>query len=395
MSKTAESVSIFQQHACCVIIPTYNNAKTLAAVIEGCKQYCADVWVINDGSTDGTRALLETIPGITVLHQPENRGKGTALRRAFHEAGERGFAYAVTIDSDGQHDPEDLWVFAQALQQEPGPVYIGARNMGQQTIPGKSKFGHKNSNFWFWVETGSKAEDTQSGYRLYPLKTVNSIRLLTWRYEFEIEVIVRAAWKDVPVKFVPVRVYYPEDRVSHFRPFRDFLRVTLLNIWLVFAAFLWFRPLLYLRRLRKKTFRQIWREYILQPGVPAWRKGLSAGIGVFCGIVPVWGLQTALAITLAVIFRLHKPLTVLASNISIPPMIPVVVYASLGMGTVLLEGKWAVTMPEQFTRAALMADMYRYVSGSIALAIVAGLLFGLLTWMLALLFSRKKTGTAG
>lgn len=249
---TAHTRDILRRHRCCVIIPTYNNEKTLPAVIEGCLTFCDDVIVADDGCTDATPAIIQQFPTVTSVQNPENKGKGVMLRTAFREAEHMGYQYAITIDADGQHDPADIPVFAAALEQEPGAIYIGARNMDQASIPGTSKFGHKNSNFWFWVETGIRAKDTQSGYRLYPLEAVNRIPLFTWKYEFEIEVIVKAAWRDIPVKFVSVRVYYPENRVSHFRPFRDFSRVALLNAWLVIAGLLWYRPVGSLRRLKKK-----------------------------------------------------------------------------------------------------------------------------------------------
>lgn len=384
------SVEIFSRYRCCVIIPTYNNERTLQSVIAGCKEYCDDVWVINDGSTDSTREILEKVTGVTVLHQPQNMGKGVALRRAFKEAADAGFAYAVSIDSDGQHEPADLVTFANALEKEPGTMFIGARNMGQHNIPGKSKFGHKNSNFWFWVETGVKAEDTQSGYRLYPLVPTNKLKLFTWRYEFEIEVIVRLAWKGVPVKFIPVHVYYPENRVTHFRPFRDFTRVAILNTFLVLAAFLWFRPLMMFRSLRKKSWQQIWRENILKPGEPAWKKSLAVGIGVFCAIIPLWGFQTALAIFLAVILRLNKPLTILASHISIPPAIPLVIYASLGMGSLVATGTWQVHLPEKFSPEIVYRDFSRYVIGAVSLAITAGIAATCITWLLIRIFRKNK-----
>lgn len=384
------STNIFKRHKCCVIIPTYNNGYTLASVINGCKKYCNDVWVINDGATDETRQILENIAGITVLHQTKNRGKGLALRRAFQKAGEAGFIYAVTIDSDGQHEPSDLVTFANALDKDPGTMFIGARNMGHHSIPGKSKFGHKNSNFWFWVETGIEAEDTQSGYRLYPLIPINKLALFTRKYEFEIEVIVRLAWMGIQVKFIPVQVYYPENRVTHFRPFRDFTRVAILNAFLVVAAFLFFRPLMIIRDLRKKSWRQVWRTYIHKPDEPTWKKSFSVGSGVFSGIVPLWGFQTGLAILISIVFKLNKPLTILSSNISVPPMIPVVIYASIGMGSLITIGKWEVKLPEQFSMDLIYQDFTKYIVGAIVLAITSGLFATFITWILIMVLRKKK-----
>jgi len=103
--------------------------------------------------------------------------------------------------------------------------------MEQEGIPRKSSFGHKFSNFWFWVETGIKLSDTQSGYRLYPLTELKKIHFFMRKFEFEIEAIVRAAWRGIPVISVPINVVYApkETRVSHFRPIRDFTRISIMN----------------------------------------------------------------------------------------------------------------------------------------------------------------------
>ena len=150
---------------------------------------------------------------------------------------------------------EDLPKFIQALDEHPTAVIIGARNMGQSSVPGKSSFGNKFSNFWFWVETGLKMQDTQSGYRLYPVRQLSSINFITRKFEFEIEVLVRAAWSGLEIIHVPVRVFYPEKgkRISHFRPFKDFSRISVLNTVLVTIAFLYIKPRDFIRSIKKKT----------------------------------------------------------------------------------------------------------------------------------------------
>jgi glycosyltransferase involved in cell wall biosynthesis len=221
----------FDDYNVCVLLPTYNNATTLGQVIEGVAQFTRHIVVVNDGSTDNTAEILAQYDFLQVVGYPQNVGKGWALRQGLQYAAEKGYEYAITIDSDGQHYPEDLPAFLDKLAETPCSVIIGARNMEQASVPGKSSFGHKFSNFWFWVETGIKAPDTQSGYRLYPVQRLRNMRFFTTKYEFEIEVIVRAAWAGIPVTFVPVKVYYApkETRVSHFRPFRDFSRVSVLK----------------------------------------------------------------------------------------------------------------------------------------------------------------------
>jgi glycosyltransferase involved in cell wall biosynthesis len=228
----------------CVIIPTYNNAATLAGVIADVLSYTRHVLVVNDGSTDGTRHILSTFPEVECLSYPRNVGKGWALRQGFTRALSLGYQYAITMDSDGQHFASDLHVFIKALETNPEALIIGARNMDQASVPGGSSFGNRFSNFWFRLETGIHCPDTQSGYRLYPIARLAKTRFVTRKYEFEIEVLVRSAWKGIPVISVPVKVYYPPaaERVTHFRPFKDFTRISLLNTVLVLVTFLYIRP---------------------------------------------------------------------------------------------------------------------------------------------------------
>lgn len=245
---------IFKRKKVCVLIPTFNNAGTIATVVKNVLAYTGQVIVVNDGSTDNTLALLEPFKEIKIVTYAVNQGKGYALRRGFEEAVASGYEYAITIDSDGQHYADDLPRFLEKLEAHPRAIIIGARNMDQASVPGKSSFGNKFSSFWFHVETGIRRNDTQSGYRLYPVKALQHLRFFTKKYEFEIEVIVRAAWSGLEVIEVPVKVFYPEKekRVSHFRPFRDFSRISVLNTVLVTIAFLYIKPRDFFRRIKKK-----------------------------------------------------------------------------------------------------------------------------------------------
>lgn len=245
----------FKQHKVCVIIPTYNNEKSLGNVLESVLKYTDDVIVVNDGSTDSTPQILQSFAKIDVVSYPKNVGKGWALRQGFKRALERGYDNAITIDSDGQHFAEDLPKFIDKLEETPGALSIGARNMEQSSVPGKSSFGNKFSNFWFWVETGLRLPDTQSGYRLYPIRRMEQMHFYTRKFEFEIEVIVRSSWRGIPVNFVPVKVFYAprESRVSHFRPFKDFSRISVLNTVLVTVALLYVKPRDFFRSAKKKT----------------------------------------------------------------------------------------------------------------------------------------------
>lgn len=235
----------------CILIPTYNNSKTLTSVIDRSLAVCADVIVVNDGSTDGTSGLLSAYGSrLDVVSYDRNKGKGYALKCGLRRARERGFRYAVTLDSDGQHYPEDASLLldeAARLTAEGGGdkvLVVGSRNLTADGMPHSNSFANKFSNFWFTVQTGRALPDTQSGFRLYDLEALPSFLFVTNRYESELELLVFSAWRGVKLSAVPVRVYYaPEgERVSHFRPFVDFFRISVLNTVLCFVALFYGYP---------------------------------------------------------------------------------------------------------------------------------------------------------
>lgn len=232
----------------CILIPTYNNAGTIAGVVRRALDQGLSVIVVDDGSTDGTSAALAGLDA-TVLRQDPNRGKGIALRTGLRAARERGFRYAVTLDADGQHYPEDV----PALLAAGGPrtLVVGSRNLSADGMPSGNTFANKFSNFWFALQTLHRLPDTQTGFRLYPLESLPPLWLMTARYEAELTLLVFSAWRGLRLIPVPVRVAYPEDRVSHFRPLADFSRISLLNTGLCLLALVYGYPSMLLRKLFK------------------------------------------------------------------------------------------------------------------------------------------------
>lgn len=364
----------------CVLVPTYNNAATVETVLRAIQAAGErDILVVNDGSTDGTAAILARIDGITVITNDRNRGKGYSLRRGFEAALAKGFAYAITIDSDGQHAPGEIAKLRAAIAANPGAMIMGARDMSGADVPGKSSFGNRFSNFWFRVETGWKLTDTQTGFRAYPLAATCSFRAWTTRFEYEVETIVRLAWRDVPFVQVPVSVRYDfPERVSHFRPGKDFLRISLLNSVLVTLAFLWHWPKQLL------TGGRLWRrlkEEAVRPEESSWHKALSIGFGLFMGIVPIWGFQLAVGIPLAFLLKLNRVLFVATANISIPPMIPLIVYASYRMGAPFVgDDRVRIERFADLTLEAIHWNMMQYLLGAVLLALAAGLVGTLVSW---------------
>lgn len=375
---------------CCILIPTYNNEKTLKRVIEGVLDYGDDVIVINDGSTDTTTEILQSFgDAITVIQHTRNRGKGKALRTGFKFAIDAGFRYALTIDSDGQHYPDDIPVFVNILKENPDALVMGARNMNQEGVPQKSSFGNKFSNFWYWVETGIKLPDTQTGFRVYPLKRLRYIPLWTTKFELEIEVIVKLAWLGAKVVTVPVRVKYdPEERVTHFRPFRDFTRISILNTFLVLFALI-FRPLMIIRQLFSKEFWKKLINEIVKSEESSIRKASAVGIGLFMGIFPAWGFQMAIALVIAIALKLNKFIVLTASNISIPPMIPFIIYGSYLMGGIFVDHPADFFFSDGITVEDIYINFKQYLIGAVTLATVAGIAGFIITYPVLRILRKK------
>ncbi|MEC5173132.1 DUF2062 domain-containing protein [Chryseobacterium nepalense] len=360
----------------CVLVPTYNNEKTLRRVIGGILHYTNNIIIVNDGSTDSTPFILQDYPEIRIIHLPENKGKGNALKTGFRVAEKIGYSYAITIDSDGQHYPDDIPVFVEALLKESQDVLlIGNRNMAQDGIPKKSSFGNRFSNFWFWFETGIKLEDTQSGFRLYPLHKIPR-KYFTPKFEFEIEIIVRTAWRHVPVKNVPVKVLYdPAERVSHFRPFKDFTRISILNTILVAITLVYIIPRNFINNFKKKSFKRFIKEDVLESDGSNRTKAFSVALGVLIGFSPFWGFHTLLTISLAVLFKLNKVLAFLASNVSIPPFIPFIIAASLFLGSPFVGGNSNI-FSQELNFDLVKNNLLQYLIGSAILSVSMSVISG-------------------
>ena len=194
---------------------------------------------MDDGSDDGTAEKLGGLE-IKVLRHPRNLGKGRALKTGLEAARKLGYRFALTIDADGQHDPADIPALVAAAGER--TLVVGSRNIAAEGMSSGSTFANRFSNFWFTVQTGRTLPDTQTGFRVYPLEDLPSLKLLTARYEAELTLLVFSAWKNLRLVPVPVRVYYPEDRVTHFRPFADFFRISVLNTILCVLALVYGYP---------------------------------------------------------------------------------------------------------------------------------------------------------
>jgi glycosyltransferase involved in cell wall biosynthesis len=213
---------------CAIIIPVYNHGAQVRKVVKKCLQFGLPVVVVDDGSTDSTPDVLASLSGVTVIRHKKNQGKGASLLTGF--AAVLRFAdWAVTIDADGQHDPEEILSLARAVRAGQRSFVIGKRgDMEHKNVPWTSRWGRRFANFWVWTSCGRWFSDSQSGFRIYPLPETLHLGTKAKRFQFEVEVLVRAVWSGIPIIEAPVRVIYgpPEERVSHFRPWLDFWRNT-------------------------------------------------------------------------------------------------------------------------------------------------------------------------
>ena len=214
-------------------IPVYNNAATIADVVARAKQHVENIVVVDDGSTDTDLRYLLQGHGATVVRHESNRGKGAALLTAFRHAEANGGQYMITLDGDGQHFPEDIPLFLPQLS--PGVILLGRRDEVTGEMPRSSRFGRRFSDFWIYVETGTKVSDSQSGFRAYPLRHLLALDMWSRHYNFEMEILTRAIWAGFSVKSVPIRVWYPEaeKRVSSFRPVMDNFRISRVHVRLL------------------------------------------------------------------------------------------------------------------------------------------------------------------
>lgn len=241
----------------CAVIPTYQNAKTLLKVVADVHRVVDTVIVVDDGSKDGTAALLDKATGNErpekVLTHPKNCGKGAALKTGLTYARQQGFRYAVTVDADGQHRADDIPALLKAVEEEPDALAIGSRGLQHENMPAKSTFANRFSNFWFALQTLQRLPDTQSGLRVYPLRCLHGLRWMSARYEAELTLLVFSAWAGVKLLPVPVSVYYPprDQRVTHFRPGRDFTRISVLNTLLCFLMVVYGWPRIFCRQIAR------------------------------------------------------------------------------------------------------------------------------------------------
>ena len=377
-----------------IVIPVYNHAKSLRAVVEASLDEGYPVLVIDDGSTDGG---LDTVAGLPIERHrfPENRGKGAAILAGAALAERSGFGAILTIDADGQHDPADVRRLLDASASSWPALVVGARLMEGSGAPRSSVFGRDFSNFWVRLECGQALPDTQSGYRLYPVDLLSAMRFLSTRFTFEVEVLVRAAWAGYPIVSVPVPVHYPPAgaRISNFHMLKDNARLTCLHAWLVTRSLLpWPRRRLVPSRGADGSpagspqpvslFRRLTREHASAAELAA-----AVWVGIFVGSLPIIPFGVAAIVYVNHRLHLNKLAGVAASNVCVAPFVP---FVCMETGYFLRHGRFL----SEFSRQSLLGEfhhrLWEWLLGALLFGPLLGLLGALLTYFLVRALRARK-----
>ncbi len=298
-----------------IAIPVYDNPSTILGVIQGCLTVGPfEIFVVDDGSERDVQEMFLDMYGpqsrIHWLRHETNLGKGSAIQTAFKAAIQRGFTHLITLDGDGQHDPRCMKKLIDCSERNPRALVVGDRNMSGENVPTSSRFGKAFSNFWIRYQTGRPVGDSQSGYRIYPLFFVQHMRFICKSYDFEIEVLTRLIWKGIRVENVPIHVNYfsGKERVSHFGKWRDNAKISVINTVLTLGS-------------------------LLHERTSPFLSSLAFGIGIFIGCSPFFGLHSAIAFVVSLLGRLNFVYLWLGTNISVPPLIPVLTLSATSLGS--------------------------------------------------------------
>ena len=360
-----------------VLIPVYNHVGTVGQVIAGCRALGAQmIVVVDDGSSDGSGDAARSAGADQVLTMPRNQGKGAALRMGLAHCSAAGHSQVLTIDADMQHPPEEGFRLAVAAASQPEALWLGVREM--TGAPRASRFGRWWTNIWTWVTCGVWPQDNQTGLRVYPLPIMHRLHVGAGGYAFEIESLVRAVWKGVPVRMVLVAVRYPADRISHFRVWAD--------SWRTARAF----TRLIGRRLVPWP-EEGWAGWktACTSGLSPKRLAAAAALGAAIGVAPIPGLQLGCAVWLAMVLRVNLGVSLLTSNISFGPLL------AAWFALEVVVGHWLRTaqfpdlgaiqsaIEQQGAWASLTPWIGDWLLGSVPVMAACALSVGGATWLVA------------
>ncbi len=379
-------------HIWCAI-PAFNNKTTVRDVAAGCRSILKNVVVVDDGSTDADLSSLLSDMDVIVLKHCKNLGKGQAIMTASGYIAAHGGTHMITIDADGQHYPRDIEKFFPMINQGDSNLIIGCRNFETDNVPGKSRFGRKFANFWLRLETGIQIDDCQSGFRAYPVRYLNRMDFKGAHYDFEAEVLAKAAWAGLRLKTVSIDVHYPkpEERVSSFKPFMDNLRISLIHSMLVGRRLL---PLRHKRLMEeKKTDMTLFRhpgkflKMILKENATPEGLAMSAAVGVFIAVLPLFFIHTVVIMYVATRLNLNKIMALNIQHLCMPPFVPVI---CIQVGYYLKHGSLLTTISFQTMFSDISARLWEWLLGSLIVAPIGAILIGVTIFVTASLLQKVR-----
>jgi len=375
-------------------VPVFNNKDTVRDVVAGCRSVIKNVVVIDDGSTDADVLSLLSDMDVVVLKHLKNLGKGKSILTASRYIENQNGNYMITIDADGQHNPADIEKFIPLLDENDPSIIIGCRNFNTENVPKKSRFGRKFANFWLRVETGIYIDDCQSGFRAYPVRYLNRIEFKGSRYDFEAEVLAKAAWAGLQLRTVAIDVIYPkpEHRISSFKPFLDNLRISLIHSMLVG------RRLLPLKHKRLMSPKKIDLKMLRQPGkflkmllmensTPA-GLAMSAAVGIFLAVLPLLFVHTIVIIYVATRLHLNKIVAVNVQHLCMPPFVPAL---CIEVGYYMRYGRWLTDISFTTVFSQFSDRLIEWFLGSLIIAPAGAVLMGVVIFIPATLIKKRST----
>lgn len=370
-----------------IVIPTFNNTKTLRHVAEKALGTGLRVLVVNDGSTDGGPETLEGMP-VSRVDLPVNRGKGSAILAAAEWAESNGFTHIITIDADGQHNPDDSSRFMKMIMDNPWLIIVGNRQFPISSVPFSSRFGRKWSNLWFWITSGYSIPDSQSGFRAYPVAALRQVSCKGRRYDFEVEILVRSTWAGLEITYTDISVHYSEEtrKASHFDPFIDNARISRAYTRLVIRNFIpWPHKIIFNQDGRDKLSIlnpvRSFKLLIKESSSPR-EMAFSSMLGVFMGTLPLIACHSVAIFFVATRLRLNRLVALAISNICAPPIVPALAVEAgyfLRHGAYLYEFNWQTLGYEAPQR------LLEYLMGSLIIGPALALFVGPVVYMIVLL----------
>ncbi|MDD4181359.1 MAG: DUF2062 domain-containing protein [Victivallaceae bacterium] len=371
------------------VIPVYNNSATVKNVAMECRSIMKQVLVIDDASTDLESdffTALETADIHYIRHE-RNQGKGGAMLTAIRYLSDLNADYLIGIDADGQHYPADLVKFLDVLHQseskngEADLLLAGYRDFNTPNVPGSSRFGRKFSNFWVKLETGVSFSDTQCGFRAYPVRAISKLNFICHGFGFDVEVLTRAIWGGLKLQEIPVKVTYAPrgEHLTHFRPFTDNFKMSMLHTHLVGLRLLPFKPRQIVKNTTSKDlsiFRspRMFFKHLLQENTTPPLLATSAAVGTFLAILPIPGFHMLLILYVCLRMKLNKIMALAIQNLFMPPFTP---FLCIELGYFMRHGQFLTELSMQTVVYEMHHRLLEWLLGSLFIAP----LFAAIAWL--------------